>query len=102
MSNHKPHHLNVIGDFYVEEDCCLCCGVPQWIAPELFASLDEHDQCFVKEQPQTAEELDRMIEVMATQDVGCIRYRGRDAATIQRILKVSDADNAEPAPRPER
>jgi len=25
-TSRKAHHLNVVGDFYVEEDCCLCCG----------------------------------------------------------------------------
>lgn len=91
-TSRKAHHLNVVGDFYVEEDCCLCCGVPQSIAPDLFASLEEHDLCFVKKQPETPDELDRMIEVMATQDLGCIRYRGKDEATVQRILEVADID----------
>src|SRR5690349_11132443 len=98
MTARPPHHLNVVGNFYVETDCCLACGVPQWIAPELFAPLEEHDQCFVKKQPQTPEELDQMIEVMATQDLGCIRYRGRHEATIRRILEVCEADAIDPLP----
>lgn len=92
MTNHKPHHLDIVGDFYVEEDCCLRCDLPQSIAPELFASFDELELCFVKKQPRTTEELDRMIEVMTAQTAGCVRYRGRDEVTIQRILKVADAE----------
>lgn len=96
LTHRTPHHLNVLGDFYVEADCCLHCGMPQSIAPELFTSFEEHDGCLVKKQPRSAEELDRMIEVFGAQDLDCIRYRGRDEATIRRIRKVAGDDVIDP------
>ena len=27
---------NVAGDFYVEDGCCITCGVPTGIAPDIF------------------------------------------------------------------
>ncbi len=85
MTERKPYHLNVAGDFYVEDGCCLTCGIPQHFAPELFASLEEHDQCFVKRQPQSAAELARMIQVMHHQDIGCIRCRGDNEAVAAQL-----------------
>ena len=73
----EPYILNVIGDFYVEANCCTLCGVPEAIAPDLFATSDR-GHCYVKKQPETADEFDRMTKVFATQDLGCIRYRGTD------------------------
>jgi len=29
MTTVKPHRLNVIGDFYVADDCCTACDVPE-------------------------------------------------------------------------
>ncbi|MFO0618176.1 MAG: ferredoxin [Polyangiaceae bacterium] len=74
------YHLNVVGDFYVEADCCTHCGVPRATAPTLF---DEDDaQCFVARQPANEQELKRMLDVLAGQELGCIRYAGRNLDVI--------------------
>ena len=75
---HTRHHLNVAGPFYVEDGCCTRCGVPDVTAPELFGEADY--TCFVKRQPETTDEVDRMVRAMITSEVGCIRYGGVDAA----------------------
>lgn len=72
----KRYRLNVVGDFYVEEGCCTRCGVPS-TAPDLF-DLEDKEQCFVKKQPTTNDEIRRMVVVMRHQELGCIRYAGRD------------------------
>jgi hypothetical protein len=53
----KRHHLNVVGDFYVVDACCSRCDVPQQFAPMLFGA--DEMSCFVKQQPQTADETER-------------------------------------------
>ena len=78
---HTRHHLNVAGPFYVEDGCCTRCGVPDVTAPELFGEADY--TCFVKRQPETTDEVDRMVRAMITSEVGCIRYGGVDAAVIR-------------------
>jgi hypothetical protein len=83
-----PHRLNVVGDFYVEAGCCLHCGVLREIAPALFESQDE--SCFVKRQPKTRDELDRMLRVIRAQDLGCVRYKGRDRAILERLREQGD------------
>jgi hypothetical protein len=85
---HKRHRLNVVGPFYVEDGCCTRCGVPDATAPELFGEVD--DSCFVKLQPQTASEVDRMLRAMITSEVGCIRYAGVDAAVIRRLAESGE------------
>lgn len=88
----RAHLQNAPGDFYVEYDCCTCCGVPEHIAPDLFASVMQNDQCFVKRQPRTEQEMGRMLTVLQHQDLGCVRYRGSDPALIQRLESEGLAD----------
>ncbi len=89
MADRKRFYLNVVGAFYVEDGCCLACGIPEHYAPDLFAS-DETDHCYVRKQPHTAEELSRMTEVLATQDVNCVRYAG-DNPEVMRALRQAGA-----------
>ena len=88
---YKAVKENVEGDFYVKDGCCTMCGVPHIEAPELFGGFDEkqnaaHKQCFVKKQPETYSELEKMINAIAAQDTGCIRYCGNNEKIIQKIL----------------
>jgi len=79
-------HLNVVGDFYVEDGCCLACGVPEDLAPDLFASDGAH-HCYVQRQPRTPEEVGRMVEVFVCQDLECIRYAGTDSVVRRSLRK---------------
>jgi ferredoxin len=80
-------HKNAPGAFYVEAECCLTCGIPQQIAPEIFAWHNEGDSghCYVQRQPQTSEEFDKVIEVMQHADLDCIYYGGSDRAELDRL-----------------
>jgi hypothetical protein len=89
-----PHPHNVDGPFYVENDCCLRCGVPEDLAPALFAK-DHEGVCFVKRQPEPGAETDTMIRVLVSQDVGCIRYRGTDASIARRLGQAGQADQCD-------
>jgi hypothetical protein len=70
------HPKNAPGDFYVAAECCRLCGVPQKMAPELFAS--DEKACWVARQPATAADYKKMLQVMEAQDSTCVRYRGTD------------------------
>lgn len=89
----KPHRLNVLGDFYVEEGCCLRCGVPWSIAPDLFEPTD--DSCYVKRQPQTGDELEKMIKVVHAQELTCIRYQGRNKAILLELKRLGEASQCD-------
>ena len=82
----RAYHLNVVGDFYVEDGCCTVCGVPEVTAPDLFGPdgpWGEHtDHCFVRRQPETRAEVGRMLETIRCAELRCIRYRGSDSAII--------------------
>jgi hypothetical protein len=93
---HERHRLNVVGPFYVEAGCCTSCGVPNATAPELFGETD--DSCFVKRQPQTSSEVDRMLRAMITSEVGCIRYAGADPAVIRRLAESGEGALSDVAP----
>lgn len=77
----KPHYMNVPGDFYVEDGCCITCAVPLEKAPQFLKFVDEPDgsaHCYVHTQPRMAGERTLMAEAMQSADGGCIRYRGSD------------------------
>jgi hypothetical protein len=74
-------------DFYVDDDCCTSCGVPQAIAPELvgWKSTEPFLGCYWKKQPETAAEFDRAIKILHTQELDCHRYSGSDPAILSRL-----------------
>ena len=97
MRHRDRYPLSAPGDFYVEDGCCTLCGVPAVTAPELFGGFDPEggiaegaEQCWVKRQPHSPRELSAMIETMARQELGCIRYSGSDPAIVARIHEVGE------------
>lgn len=97
----KPHPLNVIGDFYVEDGCCTACDLPQSEAPELFGmTSDPNYHCYVKRQPQSKPEHDQMLSAIACADLHCIHYRGNDPAIISRLSAMDEMDICDTNPPP--
>lgn len=86
----KPHRLNVEGPFYVEDGCCTACGVPEAIAPEMFA-YDASTHCYVKRQPETVAELESALQVVRSQELGCVRYRGTDSVVLRRLAEAGES-----------
>lgn len=89
------------GDFYVEPDCCLLCGVPEDVAPEVFRTGDDH--CSIVRQPCSRDDIDRTIRAMWSSEVDCVRYRGRDPAMLERLARAgmaSQADHGDPFASP--
>src|SRR5215510_12142887 len=88
---------SALGDFYVEETCCTSCGVPQSIAPDLVGLINKNNlqQCYWIKQPQTADELDRAIQIIHAQELGCHRYSGHDPKILRR-LPAAECDHFRP------
>ena len=93
------HPNNAPGPFYVEADCCLRCGIPWELAPELFGR-DPQDVCFVARQPGSAAETDRMLEVLLSQELECIRYEGSDPEVVTRLAARGRAQLCDDPRRP--
>jgi hypothetical protein len=91
--------LTDAGDFYVEPDCCLLCGVPEDIAPEIFETGASH--CFVKRQPCSPDEVDRTIRAMWASEVDCVRYGGHDTGLLDRLARAGITDQADHPVRPD-
>jgi hypothetical protein len=76
----------VPGDFYAEQDCCLRCGVPQHVAPDLVGwSESGVGDCVWKKQPATPQEFEQAIKVLQVQELTCHRYAGNDPAILGRL-----------------
>lgn len=64
----------------------MSCGVPQSIAPELVGWRDDTSGlCYWIRQPETAEEVEKAIKIIHTQELGCHRYGGDDRAILKRL-----------------
>lgn len=94
----KADRRNAPGDFYVLDRCCSECGVPTEIAPALF-SFDESSEpsggCWVSRQPIGTTEVQTMLDVIRTQEMGCIRYRGDDAAIVKKLDEVGEGNQCD-------
>jgi hypothetical protein len=86
------------------KDQCITCSLPTETAPENIryherpctsspTSLTHH--CVVTRQPETAEELDRMIEVVASSCVAAYRYCGSDPDILRRLVEAGCRDQCD-------
>ena len=73
MMTRAPDPRNAPGEFYVLEGCCTLCGIPWAYAPELFGYDD--NGCWVSRQPATLTEREKMLKVIACQELDCIHPR---------------------------
>jgi len=89
-NSEKSHPQNVAGPFYVVLDCCTACGVPEAVAPELFA-YDAANHCYVKRQPISDGEVARALHVIRGQELGCIRYGGTEKAILHRLAEAGES-----------
>jgi len=88
--------ISAPGDFYVEDGCCITCGVPQMVAPDLVGWTDDsYPSCHWKKQPETADEMRQAFAIFDGQDVGCHRYRGHDPE-IQARVGYENCDHPNP------
>lgn len=89
-----PHPANAPGDFYVEDGCCITCGVPLEEAPDVFAWAGEPNEshCVVANQPKTGSAVDRTLNAMWSGEIQCIRYRGADSDIVRRIVEMGYTD----------
>jgi hypothetical protein len=94
--NSRPHPKNVPGPFYVADGCCLACGIPEGEAPDLFTFEANH--CYVKKQPCTDAEINRMLQAIWGSEMGCIRYRGNDPAMFERFGAMGELELCDFAP----
>jgi len=88
------------GAFYVVKDMCITCSLPVETAPETIKYHERpcttcpetrFDHCFVTRQPETPEEIDRMIEVVASSCVSAYRYCGTDPEILRKLIAAGCA-----------
>jgi hypothetical protein len=86
MPEKDAHPLNSNGSFYVENKCCITCDLPRTLGPDMFRYTEKNDHCYVYQQPTTEDQLGRMIQVMRSSEVSCIRCRSRDTVLLSQLL----------------
>lgn len=89
---------NVPGDFYVEDGCCINCGVPMTEASDLIRFDEdglEYPHCYVYRQPTSPDELDQMLGALSVQDMGCIRYGGTNKEIVEFLAAHGMSDDCD-------
>lgn len=86
-------YVQVLGDWRVDGECCLDCGVPWDVAPDLFERGPRG--CHLMRAPQTPEGIAAMVHVMWGQDLGCIRYAGHDPALLRRLGEAGAGESCD-------
>ena len=89
-----PHPANVPGTFYVEDGCCISCGVWEDVAPDLLAWVPDENtpHCYIFRQPETDDEFVRMMDAMHVGEVDCIRARNCRPDWAARLRKAGLGD----------
>jgi hypothetical protein len=77
--------LNAPGPFYVENEHCIACGLPEVEAPDLMTNHEGH--CYFRKQPSTRAELEQAVRAVQVCCCGSVRYGG-DNLLIQ--LRISE------------
>jgi len=90
----QRHRMNAPGSFYVVDGCCTSCGVPEASAPEMFA-YDPAMHCYVRRQPVSADEVERALQVIRGQELGCIRYCGTDLVILRRLAEAGESSSCD-------
>lgn len=104
---HAREPDSVPGPFYVSADTCIICELPPLTAPANFTWNQEFVQsgchgcpthCRVSKQPETDDELERMIEAVHGSCVQAIRYCGTDPQTLRRFLQLGISEICDALP----
>jgi len=91
-----PFPKNALGDFYVEDECCLCCEAPHIEAPELVVHDDgSYPHCYFQRQPTTPGETEQAIQACVVSCTRSVRYGGTDAAILRRFEELQSTDSCD-------
>jgi len=88
----RPHPKNAPGPFYVANGCCMQCMAPHAVAPSLMGFDDPDRHCFVKQQPQTDEDVYQAIRAVRSSEMQCLRYSGNDPDILRRLVEIGEAE----------
>jgi hypothetical protein len=91
MSLPKPYPENAPGPFYLEDDLCILCGIPESGASNLVGMSRKH--CYFRKQPQSDVELEQASQAAESCCYGAYRYHGTDPQVIER-LGAEPCDNS--------
>jgi hypothetical protein len=83
---------------------CITCSLPTETAPETIryhkrpcdgCPGENLDHCVIHRQPETAEEIERMIEVVNCSCVAAFRYCGTDPDILHRLVEAGCAEQCD-------
>ena len=101
QGKYDRHPLNAPGPFYVEDGQCVTCLGPREQAPGLVGYFEEPPglrgcaHCYVRKQPDTPEELERMIGALVGSFCGGLRYCGDDPTVLERLKRAGCASRCD-------
>ena len=97
QGKYERHPLNAPGPFYVEEGQCIGCRGPCEHASELIGFMEEPpgmrgaSHCYVRRQPATPQEVERLAQAMNTSLCSGLRYCGDDPVVLESLRQLGQA-----------
>ena len=89
------HPKNAAGPFDVLNGCCTACGVPTATAPNRSNSTRLMMTSMIA---NLNAEMAKALQVLRSQELGCVRYRGTDEAILRRLAEAGEAQQCDHAP----
>jgi hypothetical protein len=83
---------NAPGPFFVANGECIACMAPEHEAPDLMGFDQETTHCYFRNQPSTAEELERAARAVWVSCCGALHYSGDDPTVHRRIAEPPRAE----------
>lgn len=93
----KRYPLNVEGDFYVEDEMCICCGAPEMEAPELMSMdyAEEGLHCYFKKQPTNQEQVQQAINAITASCCAALRYSGNNPIILNKLVQLGERNQCD-------
>ena len=92
-NNKDKYPKNADGPFYVENGMCICCGVPEDVAPDLMSheiTPENGYHCYFKKQPSTEQEVQQAIDAVSSSCCGAVNYGGNDPEILKCLAGIEE------------
>lgn len=100
----RPYSKNTPGPFFVEDGCCLACGVmhedpngSRFFAWDLDLEKQGSHHCFVSHQPETDGEFEDLLKVLNAADIDCVFYKGHNVLWLRRLIENGLGQQIDPS-----
>jgi hypothetical protein len=101
QGKYDRHPLNAPGPFYVEDGQCIHCLGPRDHAPDLIGFFEEPpglrgcSHCYIKKQPATPDDIERIVAAMVASLCSGLRYCGDEPKVLEALRRAGQSSRCD-------